>query len=118
MSEPKITTVFVKVKREVDAGFVPFVKVAEYYIKRKQQVPFGMRDASRISFEISLTAEVGDSDVNELISDLSLKAQAIADRELRAACPEAFGEAKKMDVPDEAYTVGSTVVERRVEGDF
>ena len=108
--EAHITQVFVKVKREVDLGYVPFQKTARFYLKKKQQIPFGMRDASRTSFEISLTADVNGSDVDAVISDLTKKAHAIADRELRVQNPETFKEAEKTGEPDEAFTVSSTVV--------
>jgi hypothetical protein len=115
---PKITQVFVKVKREVDLGFVPFMDVARHYMKKKQQIPFGMRDASRASFEISLTAEVGDANIDDLVADLSERAHAITDRELRAEFPEIFKEAAKAELPEDAFTVASTTVERTVAGDF
>lgn len=109
---PKITTVFVKVKKEVDIGHPEFMKIARVYIRKNQQIPFGLRDASRTSFEISLTAEVGDGNVDAVIADLTLKAHAIADRELRGQAPETFKEAKELGTPEEAFTVASTVVER------
>ena len=109
---PKITTVFVKVKKEVDIGHPEFMKIARVYIRKNQQIPFGLRDASRTSFEISLTAEVGDGNVDAVIADLTLKAHAIADRELRGQAPETFKEAEKQAIPEEAFTVASTVVER------
>jgi hypothetical protein len=76
-----------------------------------------MRDASRASFEISLTAEVGDGSVDAVIDDLTLKAHAIADRELRVQNPETFKEAEKQAIPEEAFTVASTVVERQADGE-
>lgn len=106
----KITQVFVKVKREVDLGYVPFQKTARFYLKKNQQIPFGMRDASRTSYEISLTAEVGDADPDVVIAELTEKAQAIADREMRVQNPETFEAAVKQEVPEEAFVVGSTVV--------
>jgi hypothetical protein len=108
---PQITQVFVKVKKELDLGYVPFQKTARFYLRKNQQIPFGMRDASRTSFEISLTAEVNDGDVDTVIAELTEKAKAIADRELRVTHPETFEEARKQDVPEEAFTVASTVVE-------
>ena len=107
---PQITQIFVKVKRELDLGYIPFQKTARFYLKKNQQIPFGMRDASRTSFEISLTAEVNDGDVETVIRDLTEKANAIADRELRVAHPETFKEAEKQEVPEEAFTVSATVV--------
>jgi hypothetical protein len=107
---PRITQVFVKVKREVDLGYVPFQKTARFYLKQKQQIPFGMRDASRTSYEISLTAEVGDADPDVVIAELTEKVNAIADREMRVQNPETFEAAVKQEVPEEAFVVGSTVV--------
>jgi hypothetical protein len=116
--ETKVVAVFVKVKREVDLGFPDFMKTAKFYLRKKQQIPFGMRDASRTSFEISLTADVGDNaDVDELIADLSKKAHAIADRELRVQHPETFEEAREQELPEEAFTVSSTVVDRQTAGE-
>lgn len=116
---PKVTTVFVKVKREVDLGFAPFQKVARHYLRQKQQIPFGMRDASRTSFEISLTAEVGDGDPEAVIADLTSKANAIADREMRVSNPETFEQARQLEAPEEAFVVGSTVVttDTRTDGE-
>jgi len=116
--EPKttrITVVSVKVKREVDLGFVPFME----YVKKlgpNKQPGFGYRDASRATFEIFMSAELGDdTTADELARDLSLQAHAIADRELRQNYPHAFKAAVKAEVPEEAFTIQSTVIERQVE---
>jgi hypothetical protein len=115
--EPKktvITTVSVKVRREIDLGFIPFMK----YVKTLNgKTPgFGYRDASRATFDIFLSAELGDDRTAEqLAAELSETAHAIADRELRAEYPEAFREAVKAEVPEEAFTIQSTTVARAVE---
>jgi hypothetical protein len=111
----RITVVSVKVKREVDLGFVPFM----LYVKKlgpHKQPGFGYRDASRASFEIFMSAELGeDMAADELATQLSLQAHAIADRELRSQYPESFKAAVKAEVPEEAFVVASTTVERKVE---
>lgn len=113
----KITIVTVKVRRDVDLGYVPFMKVVAQY--HGKNMPFGLRDASRATFEIHLSAELGtDMTADALAADLSEKAHAIADRELRSEYPESFKEAVKAEAPEEAFIVSSTTVERVVTGDF
>lgn len=112
----RITTVSVKVKREVDLGYLPFLR----YMKKNnyKQPPFGMRDASRASFEIYLSAELGeDMTVEQLATELSKQGHAIADRELRGQYPESFLAAKAETpvVPEEVFVISSTEVERKVE---
>jgi hypothetical protein len=115
--EPKktvITTVSVKVRREIDLGFIPFMK---YVRTLNGKAPgFGFRDASRSTFDIFLSAELGDDKTaDQLAAELSEMAHAIADRELRAEYPEAFREAVKAEVPEEAFIIQSTTVARAVE---
>ena len=114
----RITTVSVKVKREVDLGYLPFLR----YMKKNQykQPPFGMRDASRASFEMYLSAEVGDDiSVDELAAQLAQQGHAIADRELRKEYPESFPKASAPAetpvIPDESFVIATTEVERKVE---
>ena len=114
----RITTVSVKVSREVDLGFLPFLR---YMVKNKwKQPPFGMRDASRAKFEIYLSANVGEDMTAEQAAEmLALQGHAIADRELRKEYPDSFpkgaAKAETPEVPDEAFVIASTVVERKVE---
>jgi hypothetical protein len=114
----RITTVSVTVSREVDLGYVPFMKYLAKLGPQKN-VPFGMRDASRAKFDIRVAAELGDDmSADELAAQLSQQAFAIADRELRSQFPESFREAVKAEVPEEAFVVSSTTVDRKTEGDF
>jgi hypothetical protein len=115
--EPKSTTiktVSVKVRHEVDLGYVPFIA----YMRKMghKNPPFGMRDASRATFDIFLSAELGDEmTAEELATQLSRQAHAIADRELRSQYPESFKAAVRAEVPDEAYVIKSTEVVRVAE---
>jgi hypothetical protein len=81
--------------------------------------PFGMRDATRATFEVWMNAEVGeDMTPEQVITMLSQQGYAIADRELRNEYPDSFpatNNAETPQVPDEAYLIASTTVERKVE---
>lgn len=114
MSEDKtkVTIVSAKVSIELDAGYVPFMEVVRFY--KGKNIPFGMRDATRVKFDIFMSAEVGEGDDPDAVTTSLLRqAHAIADRELRAVYPESFEEAEKIEVPEEAFTIQSTVVERQ-----
>jgi len=114
-----IETVSVKVKVELDAGYLPFIR----YMKRNnwKQPPFGMRDATRVTMDIFMSAKVGDNvDVDHLATDLAERAYAIADRELRNEYPDSFPAAKAEapQVPEESYIIASTTIERQTAEDF
>lgn len=121
----RITTVSVKIKRELDTGYLPFLR---YMHKNSyKQPPFGMRDASKAYIDIFMSAEVGDDeDPDAVCRQLAQQAHAIADRELRNEYPDAFPVVSKRDepgvtemqagsIPEEAYTIQSTEIERKVE---
>ena len=122
-TKTRVTVVSVRVKRELDAGYVPFLR----YMKKTQykNPPFGMRDATRATFEVFMSAEVGDDmTAEEVITELSRQGHAIADRELRQEYPEAFpqvpaagGPVKTVEpeVLEEAFLIASTTVERPQE---
>src|SRR5215211_1254313 len=90
--EPKqtrITTVSIRVKCELDTGYIPFLR----YMKKTnyKNPPFGMRDATRATFEVWMSAEVGsDMTAEQVIQMLSQQGHAIADRELRQHYPNSF----------------------------
>jgi hypothetical protein len=116
-TETTLKTVSVKVSRQVDLGFVPYIK----YVKslNGKPIPFGSRDQSRTEFDVFLSAEVGSEDTAEhVIAELSRLGHEMTDRILREQYPEAFKEAVRMEVPEEAFTIRSTQVERVVVGDF
>ena len=118
--EPKqtrITTVSVRVKQELDAGYAPFIR----YMKKNayKTPPFGMRDATRATMEVWMSAEVGtDMTVEQVINMLSQQGHAIVDNELRQHYPNSFfsGGAKVAETPaaaeigDEAYVIQSTEI--------
>ena len=112
-----LKTVSVKVSRQVDLGFVPYIK----YIRQlgSKPIPFGSRDQSRTEFDVFLSAEVGTGDTAEaVIADLSRIGHEMTDRILREQYPEAFREAVKMEVPEEAFVISKTTVERQLVEDF
>jgi len=121
-STTRITTVSVRIKTELDAGYLPFLR----YMKKNQwkNPPFGMRDATRATFEVYMSAEVGnDMTVEEVITQLAQQGHAIADRELRQQYPEAFPQvaakvAEAPEVPEEAFVIASTTVERRTTEEY
>jgi hypothetical protein len=117
-STTRITTVSVRIKTELDAGYLPFLR----YMKKNnyKNPPFGMRDATRATFEVYMSASIGDDMTPEqAITMLSEQGYAIADRELRQQYPDSFPATAKVaevpGVPDEAFIVSSTVVERPEE---
>jgi hypothetical protein len=118
--EPRPTTlktVSVKVSRQVDLGFVPYIK----YIKQlgSKPIPFGSRDQSRTEFDVFLSAEVGTNDAAEaVIADLAKIGHEMTDKILREQYPEAFREAVKMELPEEAFIISKTTVERQLAEDF
>ena len=113
----RITTVSVRVKQELDAGYAPFIR---YMRKTNFKKPeFGMRDATRATMEVWMSAEVGtDMTPEQVIQMLSQQGHAIVDHELRQHYPNSFftGGAKVADtpavveVPDEAYVIASTEI--------
>ena len=117
-SKTRITTASVRVKTELDTGYIPFLR----YMKKTnyKNPPFGMRDATRATFEIWMSAEVGaDMTPEQVITMLSQQGHAIADRELRQQYPNSFwnvGPAKVAEtpaeavMPDEAYVIASTEI--------
>ena len=112
-----LKTVSVKVSRQVDLGFVPYIK----YIKQlgSKPIPFGSRDQSRTEFDVFLSAEVGTNDTAEaVIADLAHVGHEMANRILREQYPEAFREAVKAEVPEEAFVISRTTVERAAVEDF
>jgi hypothetical protein len=112
-----IRTVSVKVSRQVDLGFVPYIK----YIKalNGKQIPFGTRDQSRAEVDIFVSAEVGTGDsLEEVILMLSDKAHDLSDQILRENYPDAFREAVQQEVPEEAFTIQKTIVARAMTEEF
>jgi hypothetical protein len=122
--EPKtrITTVSVRVKCELDAGYLPFMRFMKKQNWKKAE--FGMRDATRHTVEAWMNAEVGDDmTADEAIQMLSSKGHTLVMGELRREFPEAFPrtqtEAKAApEIPEEAYVISSTTIERQTTGDF
>ena len=112
-----IKTVSVKLSRQVDLGFVPYVA----YLKKLngKQPPFGTRDQSRAEFDLFVSAEVGANDtVDNVAIMLSQKAHELADRILRENYAQAFAEAREAEVPEEAFTISKTIVEQAVGADY
>jgi hypothetical protein len=110
----RITTVSVRVKQELDTGYLPFLR----WMKKNnwKNPPFGMRDATRATFEIWMSAEVGtDMSPEQVIQTLATQGHALLNQELRAQYPEAFPQTPKpaepkAEVPDEAFLIASTEV--------
>ena len=127
----RITTVSVRVKQELDTGYLPFLRMMKK--EKWKNPPFGVRDATRATFEIWMSAEVGtDMTAEQAINMLSQQGHALLNQELRAQYPDAFprtqpnapgsllglrpnapAEAKVVEVPEEAYIIASTDI---VEG--
>ena len=115
--ETTLKTVSVKVSRQVDLGFVPYIK----YIKQlgNKPIPFGTRDQSRTEFDVFLSAEVGTGDTAErVIAELAKTGHEMTDRILREQYPEAFREAVRAEVLEEAFVISRTTVERQLVEDF
>jgi hypothetical protein len=116
-TETRIKTVSVKISRQVDLGYVPYVR----YLKElgNKPVPFGSRDQSRTEFDVFVSAEVGSEDTLEnVIAMLASKAREFSNKFLRENFPSAFAEAAKMAVPEEAFVISQTTVERSKQGDW
>ena len=115
--ETTLKTISVKVSRQVDLGFVPYIK----YIKQlgNKPIPFGSRDQSRTEFDVFLSAEVGTNDTAEaVIARLSKIGHEMTDQILREQYAGAFREAVKAEVPEEAFVISKTTVERQLVEDF
>lgn len=113
----RIKTVSVKISRQVDLGYVPYIQ----YLKKlgSKQPPFGTRDQSRVEYDIFLSAEIGtEADVNEVALDLGTKGKALIDELIANAHGAVAKEAKEENVPEEAFTISRTVVTREAVGDF
>ena len=112
----RITTVSVRVKQELDTGYLPFLRMMK---KEKWKTPpFGVRDATRATFEIWMSAEIGtDMTAEQVINMLSQQGHALLTQELRGQYPDAFprtqqqAETKVVEVPEDAYLIASTEVE-------
>jgi hypothetical protein len=112
-TKTRITTVSVRVKQELDTGYLPFLR----WMKKNnwKNPPFGMRDATRATFEIWMSAEVGtDMTAEQAVQALASQGHALLDQELRAHYPEAFPHkaavTEKAEVPEEAFIIASTEV--------
>ena len=123
-TKTRITTVSVRVKQELDIGYMPYLR----YMKKTnwKSPPFGMRDATRATFEIWMSAEVGtDMTAEQVINMLSQQGHALLNQELRSQYPDAFPQAPKLavetkaaEVPEEAFIIASTEVVETPEGDY
>jgi hypothetical protein len=112
-----IKTVSVKVSRQVDLGYVPYIKYL--YKLNGKQPPFGTRDQSRAEIDLFVSAEVGQNDtVENVITMLSGKAHEMSERILRENYADALLEARQAEVPEEAVVIGRTTIEQTVKEDF
>jgi hypothetical protein len=112
-----IKTVSVKVSRQVDLGYVPYIKYL--YKLNGKQPPFGTRDQSRAEIDLFISAEVGQNDtVENVIQTLSAKAHEMSDQILRDNYADAFLEARQAQVPEEAVTISKTTIETTLKEDF
>ena len=124
VKQTRVTTVSVRVKQELDTGYLPFLR----YMQKTnwKNPPFGMRDATRATFEVWMSAEVGtDMTVEQVIQTLADQGHAMLGSTLRAQYPDAFPKTPKaqpgqpeprtLDIPDEAYIIQSTEVETSTE---
>jgi hypothetical protein len=112
-----IKTVSVKVSRQVDLGYVPYIKYL--YKLNGKQPPFGTRDQSRAEIDLFVSAEVGKNDtVENVITMLSGKAHEMSERILRENYADALLEARQADVPEEAVVISRTTIEQTVKEDF
>jgi hypothetical protein len=109
----RITTVSVRVKQELDTGYLPFLR----WMKKNnwKNPPFGMRDATRATFEVWMSAEVGtDMTAEQVIQALADQGHAMLGQTLRAQYPEAFPQKaaviEKAEVPEEAFIIASTEI--------
>ena len=122
--EPKrtrITTVSVRVKRELDVGYLPFLRWMKKNNWKKPE--FGMRDATRATLEAWMSAEVGDDMTPEQALNMLIEqGHALVDGQLRAQYPESFPVTVKTtpvethpQIPEEAFVIASTEVETTTE---
>ena len=112
-----IKTVSVKVSRQVDLGYVPYIKYL--YKLNGKQPPFGTRDQSRAEIDLFVSAEVGQSDTPEnVITALSAMAHEMSNRILRENYGDALLEAQAASVPEEAVVISKTTIETTVKDEF
>jgi hypothetical protein len=112
-----IKTVSIKVSRQVDLGYVPYIKYL--YKLNGKQPPFGTRDQSRAKIDLFVSAEVGQHDtVENVITMLSAKAHEMSERILRENYADALLEARQAEVPEEAVVISRTTIEQTVKEDF
>ena len=120
-TKTRITTVSVRVKRELDVGYIPFLRWMKKNNWKKPE--FGMRDATRATLEVWMSAEVGtDMTPEQVIGMLTDQGHAMVDGQLRTQYPESFpitarAETKTMapEIPDEAFVIASTEIETTTE---
>ena len=112
----QVTSVSVKLTRRVDLGFAPYIA----YLKKlgKNGNPkFGTRDMSQAEMDFFMSATIPvDKLPEEVLYDLTRRANALADQVLREEFPRAFNIAAEVGVADDMFVVSSTNVSQgRVE---